>query len=202
MHKKSVSIFLIVWFSIWIVALLIWGNEHVFLFFNQLFSPIPLLWKWITYLGEGWLIGMLAVIIMFWKGWRVGLFIGLGPSIAGLVGQFFKRVIFPHSDRPKLFFEKLHQTIQLPHDVEVHLHHSFPSGHTIGAFAFFYLLSSLTPSKTGHFICLILATLVGFSRIFLAQHFPVDVVVGSLIGILVAEIWTRLIPQKWVVNNA
>jgi membrane-associated phospholipid phosphatase len=43
--------------------------------------------------------------------------------------------------------------------------------------------------------------LVGFSRIFLAQHFPMDVVVGSFIGILVAEIWKRIIPQKWVVNN-
>jgi membrane-associated phospholipid phosphatase len=139
---------------------------------------------------------------MFWKGWKQGLFLGLAPTVAGLVGQFFKRVIFPESDRPKLYFEKIHQVIQLPSDVEMNLHHSFPSGHTIGAFAFFYLLTSLAPSKTATFLLLFLATMVGFSRIFLAQHFPLDVVVGSFIGVLVAEIWKRIIPQKWVVNNA
>lgn len=201
MHQKSVSIFLTAWFALWLIALITWGNESVFLFFNHLFSPIPEFWKWITFLGEGWLIGILSILVMFWKGWKQGLFLGLAPSVAGLVGQFFKRVVFPESDRPKLHFEKMHRAIQLPQHVEVHLHHSFPSGHTIGAFAFFYLLTSFVPSKSATLFFLILASLVGFSRIFLAQHFPLDVVVGSFIGILVAEIWKRIIPQKWVVNN-
>jgi len=202
MHQKSVSIFLTTWFTLWLFALITWGNESIFLFFNHLTSPIPQFWNWITFFGEGWLIAILSVILMFWKGWKKGVYLGLAPLVAGLVGQFFKRVVFQDHDRPKLHFQKMHQAIQLPRNVEVHLHHSFPSGHTIGAFAFFYLFSSFVPSRLASLFFLLLASLVGFSRIFLAQHFPLDVVVGSFIGLLVAEIWKRVIPQKWVVNNA
>jgi membrane-associated phospholipid phosphatase len=201
MHQKSVLFFLAIWLIGWLTALLFLGNDGLFLFFNQFFSPIPNFWKWITIGGEGWFIASISILIMFWKGWKTGLFLGLGPTLAGLTGQFFKRVVFPDQMRPKMHFESLNQPIQLPQGVEVHLQHSFPSGHTIGAFAFFYLLTGIFPSKYGGLVFLFMAALVGFSRIFLAQHFPVDVLAGSFIGVASAELWRKYFTKNWVVNN-
>ncbi len=65
---------------------------------------------------------------------------------------------------------------------------SFPSTHATVAFAFAYLFSR----KELHWFWLyVLATLVGFSRIYLGHHYPIDVVggmvIGSFIGIVSAK---------------
>ena len=65
---------------------------------------------------------------------------------------------------------------------------SFPSGHTVTAFALtFFVASTVLSFKTGWWFC-ILAILVGFSRIYLGQHYMIDVYVGSMIGIFITSI--------------
>lgn len=75
--------------------------------------------------------------------------------------------------------------------------YAFPSGHAAIAFAGAYLLSKELKSKkrriyyTGFFY--IFAFLTAVSRIYLGKHFPLDVVMGALIGTLVsAYTW------KWI----
>jgi undecaprenyl-diphosphatase len=67
---------------------------------------------------------------------------------------------------------------------------SFPSGHAAGAFAGAWLLNRASL----HFapVRYVLASLVGFSRIYLGDHYPGDVASGSLIGLLFAMIFRRM----------
>lgn len=61
---------------------------------------------------------------------------------------------------------------------------SFPSGHTQTAFTMAVLLSLLLP-RFLHPILYILAILVGISRVVLLDHWPSDIVIGALLGILI-----------------
>lgn len=61
---------------------------------------------------------------------------------------------------------------------------SFPSGHTLHAFAFAALLSALHPALAP--LLWSFATLVALSRVVLGLHFPSDVVAGALLGITTA----------------
>lgn len=65
---------------------------------------------------------------------------------------------------------------------------SFPSGHSAAAFAGAWLFSRDLPRGRGLFYTL--ASLVAFSRIYLGDHYPADVVSGSALGMLFAG-WTR-----------
>lgn len=58
---------------------------------------------------------------------------------------------------------------------------SFPSGHTLHAFAFAMLLSAFHPALAP--LLWGFAVLVGLARIVLGLHFPSDVIFGALIGL-------------------
>ncbi|MBC7100064.1 MAG: phosphatase PAP2 family protein [Methanobacteriales archaeon] len=67
--------------------------------------------------------------------------------------------------------------------------YSLPSGHSIAAFSGFLILGV----KYGKLpIFLLLAVLVGISRIYMGLHYPSDVIIGALLGILCALVSFRI----------
>ncbi|RPI93338.1 MAG: phosphatase PAP2 family protein [Chloroflexi bacterium] len=71
---------------------------------------------------------------------------------------------------------------------------SFPSGHSAGAFAGAWLLNHKFPRSSG--IRYIAASLVAFSRVYLGDHYPGDVASGSLLGMLFAMFFHRLLKRR------
>ena len=67
-------------------------------------------------------------------------------------------------------------------------HFSFPSGHTLHAVIFSLIASIYLPSLFP--ILISLTVLIGLSRVILGLHYPSDVVVGALIGLLIVKIST------------
>lgn len=64
--------------------------------------------------------------------------------------------------------------------------YSFPSGHTMCSFAPAIVIVYM--NKRAGILALILSILIGFSRLYLYVHYPSDVFVGMIIGILLGYV--------------
>jgi membrane-associated phospholipid phosphatase len=76
--------------------------------------------------------------------------------------------------------------------VTMHQLSSFPSGHTATAFTIFLLTIYIFDRTKMILIGLLYAMLCGYSRIYLGQHFPMDVGGGIIVAIMTIEISKRL----------
>jgi membrane-associated phospholipid phosphatase len=78
--------------------------------------------------------------------------------------------------------------------------HSFPSGHTATAFAFFGTIG-FAYRRRWAWSFLILASAIGWSRLYVNAHFFSDVLVGAVVGLFFAQLtWERAGPgvARWV----
>ena len=62
---------------------------------------------------------------------------------------------------------------------------SFPSGHTSSSFAAGVVLYLMLPKKYG-IPAMILAFLLGISRLYVGVHYPTDVIGGMVMGAILA----------------
>ncbi len=110
--------------------------------------------------------------------------LGLGVTLL----SFLAKELFRH-DRPYLYFRKMGVFDQIDAIEGVVLNggtNSFPSGHTMSAFALYAFLALCLPYKRGAGLVLFfIALLVGLSRIYLVQHFFKDVYLGAVLGVFV-----------------
>jgi len=189
-----------------IIILLSGSKPDTHLAINSFHSPFldTLLKNW-THLADG-IILILLLATLSLVSFRV-FFTGTAAVIfGGLAAQFIKHVFFPHSPRPVKYFE-LHQIseqLNLIPGVEMHTWLSFPSGHTATAFALFFSLALSVRSQALRLLFFILAAGVGLSRIYLSQHFLIDVLGGSVLGMLMGWLAWRIfnaINKEWINKN-
>jgi membrane-associated phospholipid phosphatase len=70
---------------------------------------------------------------------------------------------------------------------------SFPSGHTVGAFALGGVLMLASPSRTMRAIAFLLALSVAVSRVMAFRHWTSDVLASAAIGMILAAIAVRAV---------
>jgi membrane-associated phospholipid phosphatase len=138
-----------------------------------------------TYVGDGFFIIALAVVLFFLKRKYLSLMIVSSYLLSGIFAQILK--FFISEARPAYFLANTDYPYFIE-NVTLHNYHSFPSGHSASAFALAAVLSFSVKNKSYSIIFLLLAGLVGYSRIYLGQHFIDDVFAGSFLGVVSAII--------------
>lgn len=175
------SIFMAVWVPLALV-LLNFTKAEIHLYINRFHSGFwDYVFKNITNLGDG-LVPLILFLIFLFFSYRKALIVGLSGLFAGIIAQLLKRFVFPDVPRPKVFFEGIANLYLVP-GVDVHSSFSFPSGHAATVFSLFFVLAYFTNRKILQILLLFLALLTGYSRMYLSQHFLIDVYFGGLIGI-------------------
>jgi undecaprenyl-diphosphatase len=136
--------------------------------------------------GDGWLWYALGLVLLLFGGEERFAAVGAAALAAGVgIGVFLRLKKFARRRRPGCFEPHCWATL-LPPD-----QFSFPSGHTITAFAVALSLSRFYPELgVGLLFC---AISVALSRILLGMHFLSDVLAGASIGILLAYGSTHLV---------
>ena len=81
-----------------------------------------------------------------------------------------------------MYFED-NGVLNMVEGVDIHSYHSFPSGHTATAFLAAALLIVTIKNKTLSVLAILVACMVGISRVYLLQHFLIDIYFGSIVGI-------------------
>lgn len=101
--------------------------------------------------------------------------------------------------RPPMFFED--GAYGFTWFSDKYLENSFPSGHTLRAFSLATALAFVMPRRK--YIPLIVALLVGVSRVVVGRHYPSDVLFGCFIGVTCA-VWCHyfLFPVEWSRNKS
>jgi membrane-associated phospholipid phosphatase len=185
-YWKSVLVCLFLAFSIG-MFLLIYGKINSFELINGTHNrQLDQFFRYVTVLGDGLIYVPLVVYsILFNRKFLLPVVFAI--IICTFLTHFLKRVVFPNEMRP-VYLELHNIIIHKVDGVAMNKRHSFPSGHTSTAFTLALLLVYTMRRSIWAFVLPLIAVVVGYSRVYLAQHFLTDVLAGIGIGIVTATI--------------
>lgn len=181
------------------ILLAVRSKSQIHLFLNQFHHPVAdVIFKNLTYLGEGYIAIFFFIVLMCMR-YRYALIYAVSVISASLLTQALKYTF--DQDRPLRFFEATKTKLYLVSGVDMNIYYSFPSGHTTAAFAVYFSLAIFADNKYLKMFLFILALLIGYSRVYLSQHFFQDIYVGSIIGTLVSFLLFHIINNSNWLNN-
>lgn len=170
------------------INILLWIQENIR---TPLLTPVM---QFITSLGNYgsiWIV-VCILLLLYKKTRKVGIMAVVSLVLnALLVNVILKTQIM--RIRPFVLEDALILLTRLPSDS------SFPSGHTSASFAVAVIVWKCLPKKAG-VPAILLACLIGISRLYVGVHFPTDVLAGVVIGTVVA-LGTWYFFQKYIYKN-
>lgn len=134
-----------------------------------------------------WLVPIMIVALIIEatrRHWACFVSSVLGVGIAWGFSQLTSLVI----NRPRPFVTFSDQIVPL---VKHNVDSSFPSDHTVAAFAIATLLSMFFKRWWVTLILYLLAIGVGLSRVVAGVHYPTDVIAGAILATLVCYFWFK-----------
>ena len=187
------------------ILLLLMNKAELHLFLNQANSPFfDTFFRYATFLGDGAMIAIISLVLIFIR-FRYAFAFLIGSLVtAGLI-NLFKKVILDDIYRPSKYFELFENVkLHLVEGVNLHSLQSFPSGHTGTAFNVFFILALVVKNNLLKLFFLLMAVIVAYSRVYISQHFLIDITVGSVIGIVImffSYLWIKIWKKKWLDNS-
>ncbi len=132
-----------------------------------------------TYLGDGYLWGGLGLgLILFGHSVdRVNVLIGLAITIVNVAVFRLIKVVIGRL-RPMNVLPRLRSRI-----VDGY---SFPSGHATTSFGLAWVVARSYPNLAVQVSVYVVAATIAFSRVYVREHYPLDVLGGAILGSLVA----------------
>jgi membrane-associated phospholipid phosphatase len=176
--------FFLFFFCIGLILLLTQGKAASFVDLNPYHrNALDTFFMYVTFMGDGLFTILVCLIFLLMRRWSRACQVISAFLLSALVAQILKTVF--SMPRPKQFFSPG----QYPYFIDGVTHigfSSFPSGHSTSIFALATLLALFEKNRKGKLAYLLVAVAVGYSRIYLGQHFLGDVLMGSCIGVLTA----------------
>ncbi|WP_455577531.1 phosphatase PAP2 family protein [Anaerosinus sp.] len=150
---------------------------------NEYLTPV---FKLITHSGDMGIIWIISAIVLsiYKKTRTIGILAFMAMLLYALIGSGFLKNIVQRT-RPFDALEGLSLLTGRPSG------YSFPSGHTGIAFAAAGIYLRYLPLKYG-IGAMVLAGLMGFSRLYLGAHYPSDVIIAAFIGSVSALLIIKL----------
>lgn len=157
----------------------------------------------ITLMGDGWFALVVLILVgIIAKRKKQNLKVELCrflliSTLMGIGIFVFKQLVFPDVTRPIAFFTPLPEGWN-PNDFPMTFHRfrSFPSGHTASAATYGFILMRYFKTPVSRILLYSTILIVGYSRVFLFQHFVADVYAGVVLGLIcvwLGNLCTRLI---------
>ena len=201
---RSRSFVLLTIFFLIITALVYFGitesfDQGVISFFSENVgnSTLDLIMQYVTESGEAvWMLAFAILILVIRKTRRIGITLMILIVISTLLTGYIKCGV--DRDRPDFEYEGTPFPVPISQDTfalfcEGGCDASFPSGHAarsmIFAIIFGYALSERFPR--GAYLMFLYPVMISLSRVYVLQHFPMDVIGGSIIGIMLAGVMAK-----------
>jgi len=153
------------------------ANSYYSTFFDFVFYIL-------THSVEFWGCLFIYILVALFKSYKYALIGLLTYASSGLVTQILKRNVFSEFKRPTVNIDNL-RLIPEYFYYDQASNFSFPSGHTTVAFSLFLFLTLIVKNRRWGILFGILACLVAYSRVYLSQHYFIDIFAGSIIGTIV-----------------
>ena len=194
---KQIRLFIILYIILLGCCLIIkltFAKEEIYFAVNTRYSE----WQdfiapYITDIGNGWTTVILSAILLLFN-YRKAFLMASTYAITSLLAQLIKFIV--NAPRPKLFFKDQLGHIHFVKGVDILMTHSFPSGHTVTAFSTAVVIVYLSKNKYWSVLLLLTAIMVGYSRMYLSEHFFEDVTAGSALGVFITVFWLSYIESK------
>jgi membrane-associated phospholipid phosphatase len=168
------------------------ANQLIFTSMNSLTPAIggPIFWAWMTSLGD-----TSVAVVLIWLCLPKNSQALVRLSFVFVLGSILSPMIKYYFDYPRPLAILGNSVVVVGPTLQTH---GFVSGHTLTAF----LVAALVfySYQTRWVFCsVLLASLVGVSRIMVGAHWPADVLIGALVGWgagILAITLANAIPQK------